>query len=190
MLSRRAFLGILGVAAAVPLAEIRTHTGYEPMGTWATSPEGLPEVAFHTDPLDNHGTAMTLAHATRFLHRRILKHLGPSYRITGTDGEFAIGSGAASRYFDKMVSGFVPELDHDKDRLKIDRVFLDDMAQGFAERIRASQIVATGMMQQVYGVIQCERVITKRLALRGVSVYDIVSNNVKARWDVLGAAEV
>lgn len=188
MITRRTFLGILGVSAAVPVAIMASHSGEHHFGTSPELPEGLHECVVETDPLDDHGRGMSIDHATRLLHRRILKHLGPLYRITGSSGPYYIGDGAAGARFDLMISSFVPEVDGiGADRLQIDRVFLDNLSRQFAERVQDAGIIHTGELETPTGYFRSATVVNKRLALRGVSYYDIVLSRYKVRWDILGA---
>lgn len=189
MITRRAFLGILGVTAAVPTVLFSaTHSRGEMIGIDRPQlPPELQPVDIVVDPLAD---GMDLQYATRLLHRRILSHLGPLYTLTtATRGEqFWMGStSGAGSSFDALVTAYIPEVDVRAGKLEIDRRFIDSMALNMAGHVRAERLRFTGRMELPQGMVEAVNVVNKRLALRGVYVYNVLSNRMEIRFDILGA---
>lgn len=187
MITRRAFLGILGVTAAIPTALISSgQQGYAYIDRPQMPPELLP-VELEADPLAD---GMALPYATRLLHRRVLSHLGPLYALTtATRGEqYWVGSSAGGgSAFDTLVTAYIPEVDVRAGKLEIDRRFVDGIAKDMAEKMRAERIRFTGRMELPQGMVEAVNIVNKRLALRGVYVYNVLSNRMEIRFDILGA---
>lgn len=181
MITRRGFLGSLAVAPAAAsfvLGDGRATPGKPP------HPVETPcELRFDAG-VTRVASAEYFANVVLRLVTRHLRGM-PLTRLGGD--EAWLGDTWGSGTFNKMPYVVIPELRFNHGDLFLDRLEVEDLARQYAQHVRESGVRYVGRLSCPDGLQHALRVENHRLSLRFMAFYEVQTNYVVGRFDLIGS---